>query len=959
MTANQLKKTDTGEIHSSLLACLNLTSYDELIEFDLLNNRCHNLCHRENKYFVPVLESTMDAIYRFAIDNMIHPEDRSTQLNLMEPENMLSRLAASLTPGMLHADVRYKMLDGSWHWTREILIGGPQSGLPEGIARCYMYDIDVQKKSEQLQTTINPGMIHRDERTGLLTEKDMFPLARKKMGYLLGSWCVIAIDIEHFKLFTDWHGKEEADLLLAQAGRILRRVEMDTDGLAGYRGLDDFWLMVPYDQQLINGLFEELKELIVSHGNTVGFMPIFGICMINDPSEEITDIFNHAAITAEQIKGDLHNRIRVYNPYISMQEVEEYRMLADFQRGLEEQELIFYLQPQCTISSKKIVGAEALARWKRSDGTMIPPLKFIPILEKNGMITNLDQYIWEEVCRWLRRWIDAGKTPVPISMNISRIDILTIDVPAHFSILLEKYRLPADVIKLEITESAYVSDTTIIRDTVRRLRKMGFLVLMDDFGSGYSSLNMLRSLNVDVIKLDAQFLRISESEERKGISILESIVSMTKTMKLPIIVEGVETQEQSSFLADLGCRYMQGYYFYRPVPVVDFEKLIGDPANLDLHGFEFKANTQIHPREILDENVFSDAMLNNLLGPMAIYLWKEDQVSIIRYNQQFYKMVGISVHQLNERSVNMVEYIYPEDRETLLQLLKNASDDHLNGAKGVLRVYRPNGTLCWISLQLYYIETTGEGKTFYASCEDVTEIQYVSTDVPGGYYRCSIDNGYGFRYVSQNFQEITGYSVQELQERFDNLLTNMVHPDDREILEQRASALLSGNPAPKIPFRLKCKGKGYIYVTTQSILTNLSGDYCFMSMVTDVTDMMKLQNQMKLLAKYSSDSIILFSRKNDRWKYKVIVHGLEKKLGLDQSQLKQALLTGDFYQWIHEPEQSRIRDLLVNDQSRQEPFDIDFMISLPGGNTEKLHLKADVVRDDHTNVEYICMLSAR
>ena len=953
------KNDSNKQSPTSLLACLELTPYDELVEFDLSNNKHRNLCHKEEYYFVPVLTSSIDAILRFAIDNMVHPDDKSVQLNLMEQDTMLFRLNTSDTPGMLQAEVRYKMMDGSWHWTREILIGGSGSGLPGGIVRCYMYDIDTRKKKEQQQSLVSLSTIRRDERTGLLTEKDLFPLTRKKMESMQGLWCVIAIDIEHFKLFTDWHGKDAADLLLAQAGRILRRVELDTEGLAGYRGLDDFWLVMPYDQQMIHSLYEELKELIVSHGNSVGFMPIFGICMINDPSEEVTDLFNHAAMTAEQVKGDLHNRIRVYNPYFSLQEVEEYRMLADFQRGLEEHELIFYLQPQCMIPSKKIVGAEALARWKKEDGTMIPPVKFIPILEKYGMIPNLDQYIWEEVCAWQRSWIDAGYTPIPVSMNISRIDILTMDVPAHFAMLLEKYRLSTDVLKLEITESAYVSDAAIIRDTVRRLRKMGFPVLMDDFGSGYSSLNMLRSLNVDVIKLDAQFLRISESEERKGISILESIINMTKTMKLPVIVEGVETQEQTSFLADLGCRYMQGYYFYRPVSVTDFEKLICDPSNIDLHGFEFKSNTQIHPREILDENVFSDAMLNNLLGPMAIYLWKENQVSIIRYNQQFYMMVGISVRQLSERSVNMIEYIYPEDQEKLISMLDKASKDHLNGSKGILRVYRPNGTLCWISLQLYFIEDTNEGKTFYASCEDVTELQYVSSDLPGGYYRCSTEGGYEFRYVSQNFQEITGYTAQNIEERFQNQLIYMVHPDDREILNNRVKALLSKKRVPVDPFRMKCKGKGYIYVSTQSILTGLSEDLSFMSVVTDVTEMVKLRNQMQLLAKYSSDSIILCSRKKGQWKYQIIVHGLEEKLGLSKEQLKTSLKNEDFYEWVCEPERSRIRELMMQEDAYRASFDIDFTASFPGKKALRLHLKADSVNDDRTNIEYICMLSDR
>lgn len=307
-------------------------------------------------------------------------------------------------------------------------------------------------------------------------------------------------------------------------------------------------------------------------------------------------------------------------------------------------------------------------------------MKFVPILEQYGIVTNLDQYIWEEVCAWLRRWIDEKHTPIPISMNVSQIDILTIDVPKHFEELLEKYRLPAGLIKVEITESAYVGDTTVVRETVRQLRSMGILVLMDDFGSGYSSLNMLRSLNVDVIKLDAQFLRISASEERKGISILESIVSMAKTLSLPIIVEGVETQEQAHFLTDLGCRYMQGFYFHRPMPVGEFEALIADDRTLEPGGFVCVDNVEIHPREFLDVNVFSDAMLNHILGPVAILQWDgNERVDILRYNQEYYQMVGISAEALTERRINITQYFYSDDREKMIRMMQKADLDHLNG----------------------------------------------------------------------------------------------------------------------------------------------------------------------------------------------------------------------------------------------------------------------------------------
>ena len=197
----------------------------------------------------------------------------------------------------------------------------------------------------------------------------------------------------------------------------------------------------------------------------------------------------------------------------------------------------------------------------------------MPSLEKHGIVTNLDKYIWDEVCAWLRRWIDGGNTPVPISVNVSQIDIFSIDVPEYFNGLLEKYRLPARLIKIEITESAYVEDTAAVRETVRRLREMGFLVLMDDFGSGYSSLNMLCLMPIDALKIDMKFVR-NVANAGAGYRMVELVIEMARALGVPTIVEGVEEREQVDMLKSAGCDIIQGYYFSRPLPPEEFERFI-------------------------------------------------------------------------------------------------------------------------------------------------------------------------------------------------------------------------------------------------------------------------------------------------------------------------------------------------------------------------------------------------
>ena len=941
---------------------LNASPYDELVEIDLINDRCRNICHIDGKFFVPVMGGGWSELLRYSQEHMVHPQDRELYAALMDPDTLAERLALSDIPGVLSEELRFRTVEGAWLWTRQVLVGGRQQGLPDGIVYCYIYDIDLQKQREQGNVSSGEAAsatIRRDDLTGLLLDRDFFALAQRKLHSLTGKWCVVAVDIENFKLFCDWHGQQVGRFLLAEIGEILQRVERDTGGLAGYRGQDDFSLLIPYDIQRINALYEELQKRIEARGDSVGFMPLFGICMIESAEEEIMDVYNHAALSAEQLKGDFRNRIRVYDPDALKKNTEEYQILTDFQRGMEKHEVFFCLQPQCNVDTGKIVGAESLARWRTARGRMIPPARFIPILEKYGIVTNLDKYIWEGVCAWLRKWLDGGHTPVPVSVNVSRIDFFTIDVPAHFNMLLEKYRLPRELVKIEVTESAYVEDTAVVRETVRRLREQGFLVLMDDFGSGYSSLNMLRSLNVDVIKLDAQFLRISQSESRKGITILESILNMTRTMTLPVIAEGVETREQSNFLAGLGCRYMQGYYFYRPMPVEEFESLIRDGGNLDLNGFTSRTVDQFRTREFLDENVVSDVMLNNILGPVAFYRRSGDSVDIIRYNHQFLQMAGLDAAGIEARRTDILQFFHPGDRETFLRAMDQATEDRLNGARCMCRAYKPSGAICWLSVQLYFMEENGQGVCFYGGVEDVTELQYINREIPGGYHRCSADGGFEFYFVSDGFQEMCGFTAREIRERFDNKLLNMVHPADLEILRARAEAIRQGRTPENRPYRLLCKSGRYIYIVNQSSVTEVEGQVCFQSVAIDVTEVMQLRNQMRLLSRFLSDDVAFVLREGEKaWKYRVVVHGLEEKLGMTSEAFEDLLNSGALYRSLSPEVAGRLASVTYQTLEKKDPIEFAFTLHTPAGRAVPLHMKVDFVCDAETKVDFICVFRA-
>ena len=708
----------------NIISLLKLTPYDELMVIDLAAGAYKSLYHSDGKYFLPILDGTYRQLMEYVSANMIHPDDRAAQHTLMDSATMKNRLSKAKPKGILSGAIRVLWLDGQWHEMFHLLIGGAEFGIPEGHVYFYLYDVkDIRDREEgqHVNAVANTERL-RGIMPDLLTESTFFALAQERIRHLSGQWCMIAVDIKHFKLFKELNGQEKGDQLLVRFAEHIHDLSEFTGGLGCYRGQDDFGLMIPFDQGIIDRMFTTLQQEIDNLSGTSGFTPIFGISMIFDTETSALEQFNRAALTAEEIKDDLQFHIRIYDPDTHERHVEEFRLLADFQDSLKRGNITFHVQPQVNVDSGMIVGGESLARWQRQDGSYISPTVFVPILEKYGVITDLDAFVWEQVCIWLRHMIDSGIQPVPVSVNVSRINIFSLDVPGNLSELCAKYRLEHSLLEVEITESAYIEDDNRIKTAIAELREKGFRVLMDDFGSGYSSLNMLRNINVDIIKLDAQFLRFSISDEQKGINILESIISMTKSLSTPMIVEGVETPALVRYLKDMGCKYMQGFHYYRPMPPEQFEALISIPGNVDRRGIVLQRNKQLHVREFLEDSVYSDAMLNNILGPVVFYSRNRDNVDIVRFNAQFIHLIGLDSATMEVRRYHIQNYIVKEDRLNFLAMLDNAKKDRINGAKGLFRIYKPDESIFWMQLLVYYLRDEGGQDIFYGSVMDMTEV---------------------------------------------------------------------------------------------------------------------------------------------------------------------------------------------------------------------------------------------
>ena len=323
-----------------------------------------------------------------------------------------------------------------------------------------------------------------------------------------------------------------------------------------------------FDETLIVDKMEALCSL--TEDGTYKMHVYIGVCEVGDVNEPIQTMYDKANMAIDRIKGDYQQVVSFYDDSDMKRLMMEKNVVAEFDRAIENKEFILYLQPQVDHTGKAL-GAEALVRWQHPQRGLLYPNSFIGILERAGLIYKLDNYIWETSAQRLKMWKNAGLEQYHISVNISAKDFYYLDLYEVFTGLVKKYDINPARLNLEITETVIMSDVKMHMEVISKLQEFGFHIEIDDFGSGYSSLNTLKDIKADVLKIDMLFLRDTENQSRSK-AILSSVISMAKTLNMPVITEGVETKNQVDFLSVMGCEMFQGYYFSKPVPVKEFEQ---------------------------------------------------------------------------------------------------------------------------------------------------------------------------------------------------------------------------------------------------------------------------------------------------------------------------------------------------------------------------------------------------
>ena len=426
-----------------------------------------------------------------------------------------------------------------------------------------MANMRVQKKEYELLQK----KIRLDEVTGLYNRSYFYKLAKELIDNTDEEICIIAMDITNFKIINELYGMNVGDKLLKEVAQHVQKLSDEHEMIPARFMADHYYMCMPkkaFDQIEFPKSFHTFLE-------DMDIKVVYGVFIVDDHDVPINVMCDRAFLAVHDKQYRYVEYIHFYNESEHKQILKENEIVNDMEKALAENEFYIVVQPKYNSATETIVGGESLVRWQHPDKGIISPGVFIPVFEKNGFIIELDYFVWEETCKLIAKMKSEGVSTVPISINVSRAHFYGSELINKLKELLERYQLTSDDIELEITESICGEDSEAIYDKIEELQDYGFRIAMDDFGSGYSSLNMLKEMPLDIIKMDLKFL---DGNQEKGQKIVKALIDMAHTLDLSVVVEGVEILSQVEFLRQFKDCSLQGYYYSRPVVVEAFEEIV-------------------------------------------------------------------------------------------------------------------------------------------------------------------------------------------------------------------------------------------------------------------------------------------------------------------------------------------------------------------------------------------------
>ena len=713
-----------------------------------------------------------------------------------------------------------------------------------------------------------------DSKTGLFNRNSFCKRTREIIDNNPKEMFVIfRIDIDGFKVINDVYGITEGDRCLSEMARMFKGFEAD-NAVFGRWEADHYVGCMPVEDFNRHNVAQVLTSPINDSKFDFDVTRRMGVYTVENRDLDISLMCDRALLALKSIKGKYESRVAYYSEDMRQELIESQQIVNEMNTALDEGQFIIYLQPQFNYTTNKLHGAEALVRWKHPQKGIIMPGKFVPIFEKNGFITHLDQFVWEEVCRLQRRWLEEGREVVPVSVNVSRTDIASLRLVDHFVKLVGKYDLPTDLLRIEITESAYMDNPSQMIETVSRLREAGFSVEMDDFGSGYSSLNTLKDVTVDMLKLDMKFIEGGKNAERGG-SILSSVIRMSNRLNLAVLAEGVETKEQAEYLKSIGCIYMQGYYFARPMPVSEFEKILtGREHELPITGVDPYAEDGTV--DFLNASVQSTLIFNSFVGGAAIFGFEGDDVETLRVNERFFDAICADRERFNNGCFSIFDDLNEENRQKIRDTFADAASEGEEKNCEVMYV-RDNGEEVYVCFRVRCLASNGDKHLMYTMVENITErVQLVKNNirltnritdiinkVPAGIVDIEVaGDTLHLLYHNSYMPEVCGYTPEEYDRVVMPDLMPTIHPDDIKVIADAIKLAKEQQPKKAtVRYRHKTADGSYRWIAAQFAVTHvISGRIYVTAIVDDIDDMVAMETRLAIQEKrYERQRVLMGS----------------------------------------------------------------------------------------------------
>lgn len=829
-------------------------TYDEIYEMNLTAGTFKSVYVNESKFVSFPLSGSLDYETLIEFKKLIYDEDWN---NFLEGFNF-NNIKRLISNGKEKYTNKYRRLhnNGKYYWTQQYIYKANMDN--NEIYFCLIKDIDELKNS--IEDYVNKNLIQLQEQlkynedydalTGIYSKKKFYEETTKLLlKYIEDKFVMLRFDIAKFKIINEFYGKSEGDELLKYIAKKIKQGFCSDKCTFTRLDADIFYICFLYSEENLKKFVEYIEKILKQYDLDFEIIPSFGAYIIENNKIPIDLICDRANLAVKTVKGNYMKRLALYDEALRMDLIKEQEIINDMNIALIQNQFKVYLQPKCDIQTGKIIGAEALVRWLHPEKGLIPPNNFIPIFERNGFIMRLDAYVWETVCKLIRDWLDLGKKLIPISVNLSRINLYNPKLCDILINLVEKYDIPVKLFELEITESAYTENQQALINVMKRLQNYGFTIMMDDFGSGYSSLNMLKDIPVDVLKIDMRFL-VGLNKGGRGGSILSSVVRMAKWLNISVVAEGIETKEQASFLQSIGCTVGQGFYFQKPMPISEFEDYLNSFVPSKSFEEKIKISNSFNIDDFWDPKSNTSLFFNNMVSAVGIYEYNKGNLEAVRLNDQYFQMIGVTREEFFYETTHIFDWVYEDDRNKLHNMILNAINTRAV-SEGMYRRILKNGKVIWLHSKIKYLTGAGDRYLIYAVMDDIT-VETESAEmlhslfkfVPGGIFRVRFEAGYPLEYANDLYYKIHGYTLEQLRDELGNMTEKLIHPEDIEHVHKTLNkAIKNGEKAVFYETRVICRGgdikhllcgNGFMYTSEGVSINIMIFDIDYMSNARDL-----------------------------------------------------------------------------------------------------------------------------